>query len=90
MVPRDDSRRFWNNFRGRMKCHDTPIFAGNTVRNLQIQSHEQPSSLSCLTALNTATRYLETLRSQGKVDPAFAGRLAVELGKLQQLVTPRP
>lgn len=90
MVPTDNSWRFWATFRGRMKSLDTPSFGGNSVRNLQNQSREQPSTAACLSALTTATRYLETLHSQGKVDPAFSSRIAAELFKLQNLVTSRP
>ncbi|KAG0294706.1 hypothetical protein BGZ96_000615 [Linnemannia gamsii] len=90
MVPTDDSWRFWATFRGRMKCVDTPSFSGNTVLNLQNQRREQPSTVACLSALTTATRYLETLHNQGKVDPVFLSRLATELSRLQNLVTSRP
>lgn len=90
MVPTDNSWRFWATFRGRMKCLDTPSFGGNSVRNVQNQSREQPSTTACLSSLTTATRYLETLHSQGKVDPAFSSRIAAELFKLQNLVTSRP
>ncbi|KAF9092074.1 hypothetical protein BGX23_004647 [Mortierella sp. AD031] len=89
-VPIDDARRFWDTFRVRMKRVDVPTFSGNTVRNLQYQRCEQPSTVSCLTALTTATRYLEMLQSCGKVDPMFSSQLAAELKRLQQLVTPRP
>ncbi|KAF9155437.1 hypothetical protein BG015_009905 [Linnemannia schmuckeri] len=90
MVPTDNSWRFWATFHGRMKCLDTPSFGSYTVRNLQNQNREQPSTVACLSALTTATRHLETLHSQGKVDPVFSSRLAAELSKLQNLVTSRP
>ncbi|KAK3817954.1 MAG: hypothetical protein J3R72DRAFT_460515 [Linnemannia gamsii] len=87
MVPTDDSRRLLATLRARMKCLETSGFSGNTIRSLQNQSREQPSTLTCLSALTTATRYLETLYSQGKVDPVFTSRLAAELTKLQNIVS---
>ncbi|KAG0278512.1 hypothetical protein BGZ95_003833 [Linnemannia exigua] len=87
MVPTDDSRRLLATLRARMKCLETSGFSGNTIRSLQNQSREQPSTLTCLSALTTATRYLETLHSHGKVDPVFTSRLIAELAKLQNLVS---
>ncbi|KAF9906518.1 hypothetical protein EC991_000525 [Linnemannia zychae] len=90
MVPMDDSWRFLATLRARMKCVDTPGFHNSTIQSVQNQSHEQASTLTCLSALTTATRYLQTLHSQGKVDPVFTSRLTAELAKLQNLVSLRP